>query len=175
MIDLSDCSIVGTIAKTHGVHGQVVLRLNDLNFDEIIKMETVFLEIDGLPVPFFIAEYSEKNYDSVILSLEDVCLEEKARELVGCRVFLATNDIKPARLKELDELETLIGYDVFDLNHGRLGILKDIINVEQNPLFRIVHGKKEILVPMQPEFIHKIDKLKKQLTVDTPTGLIDLF
>jgi len=175
MIDLSDCSVLGTIAKVHGIRGQVVLRLNNLSFDDIIKMETVFIEIDGLPVPFFISEYSEKNNDTIILSFEDIITEKKTLELVGCRVFIATSNLAVAGLKPSNKIEIVLGYEAFDLEHIRLGIIEEIIYVQQNPLFRIKNGKKEYLVPIQPEFIIKIDTSKKQITLDPPSGLIDLF
>jgi 16S rRNA processing protein RimM len=174
MIDLSDCSILGTIAKVHGIRGQVVLRLHNLSFDEINEMGTVFIEIDGLPVPFFITGYLEKSHDSLILTFEDITAEKKARELVGCRIFVGENSLR-RRKKTLGQIDLLLGYEVFDLNYGKIGILEDIIDFQQNPLFRIVNGSKEILVPIQPQFIQKIDKSKKCFTINTPPGLIDLF
>jgi 16S rRNA processing protein RimM len=174
MIDLSDCSVLGTIAKTHGIRGQVLLRLNNFSYVDIIKMETVFIEIDGLPVPFFITAYSEKNYDSLVLTFEDVESESKAKEFIGCRVFINSKALKADSNPSI-QTSTLLGYEVFDLKHGRLGILTDILDTQQNPLFRILDGRKEILVPLQNEFIYKINKSKKSITLDTPTGLINLF
>jgi 16S rRNA processing protein RimM len=175
MINLSDCSVLGTIAKVHGIRGQVVLRLNNLSFDDIIKMETVFVEIDGLPVPFFISEYSEKNIDSIILTFEDLIPEKKTLELVGCRVFISTINLTASVLEPVNQIEVVLGYEVFDLNLVRLGTIEEIINVQQNPLFRIKNGKKEYLVPIQPQFIIKIEKSKKRIVLDPPSGLIDLF
>jgi 16S rRNA processing protein RimM len=175
MIDLSDCLILGTIAKVHGIKGQVVLRLNNFSFDDIIKMETVFIEIDGLPVPFFISEYSEKNNDTIILTFEGITNEKKTLELVGCRVFINANNLNVADLKPLDQIEIVLGYEVFDLKHEKLGVVKEIVNLQQNPLFSIMNGKKEYLIPIQPEFIIKIDTTKKQIILDPPSGLIDLF
>jgi 16S rRNA processing protein RimM len=175
MIDLSDCLVLGTIAKVHGIKGQLMLRLNNFNFDDIIKMETVFIEIDGLPVPFFISEYSEKNKDTIILTFEDPLNEKRTLELIGCRVFINANNLTIAGSKPLDQIEIVLGYDVFDSKHVRLGIIEEIINVQQNPLFRIMNGKKEYLIPIQPEFIIKIDTPKKQIILNPPSGLIDLF
>lgn len=174
MIDLSDCYNLGIITKSHGIRGQVVLCLNNLGFDDILEMGTAFLEIDGLPVPFFVYEYVEKDYNSVILSIEDIDSEQKARKLINCKLFARLNTLK-INSKINSQYENLVGYEVFDKTHGRLGFLKDIQDFQQNRLFRIVDGKKEYLIPVQPEFIIKIDKTRKMLMISAPAGLIDLF
>jgi 16S rRNA processing protein RimM len=174
MIDLTDCYNLGTITKPHGIRGQVVLRLNNLGFDDILNMGTVFFEIDGLPVPFFIDEFSERDHDAITLTVEDIPSEQKARELVNCKVFVKNNTLKIRSVFE-QEYDKLVGYEVFDKIHGRLGILENIDNFQMNRLFHIVKEKKDYLIPVQPEFIIKIDKKHRQLTLNTPEGLIELF
>lgn len=174
MIDLSDCIELGTITKTHGVHGQVILRLNNLQFEDIIKMEQVFIEIDGLPVPFFIIETSQKSREAVILSIEDIITGEKATELIDSKVFIQKNSLNKTVDPSLHS-KMLLGYEVVDINHGRLGVLDDIIDFQMNPLFRILNDKKEILLPVHHEFVLEIDDKKKKIIVSTPPGLTDLF
>jgi 16S rRNA processing protein RimM len=174
MIDLSDCSVLGTITKTHGIRGQVTLRLYNLNFEDVIEMESVFIEIDGLPVPFFVSEYAEKNAEFLILTLEDIISEDKAKKLVGCLVYINTNALIKTD-KSFDQLRMLLGYEVFDQNYGRLGILDDILDFKENLLFKILNDKKEILVPVQPEFIQNVNHYKKKIVIQTPSGLIDIF
>jgi 16S rRNA processing protein RimM len=174
MIDLSDCLLLGKISKTHGIRGQVILRYNNLGFEDIIKMESVFIEIDGLPVPFFIDEYSERNNESLVLTLEDICTESQAKLLVDKRVFVKSSSFKKSKIL-LNQPETYIGYKVVDKKHGDIGILKEVLDIYQNPLYKIKDGKKEILIPIHPEFIIKIDNKLKIILVDTPPGLTSLF
>jgi 16S rRNA processing protein RimM len=174
MIDLSDCLVLGTLTKTHGIRGQVILRYNNLDFDDIIKMESVFIEIDGLPVPFFIDEYTERNKESLILTLEDIDSENKAKILIDNRVFVRSSSIKKTRVL-LNQPKSYLGYKVVDNQFGELGILKEVLEIYQNPLYKIMDGKKEILLPIQPEFILKIDIKSKTILVNTPPGLTNLF
>jgi 16S rRNA processing protein RimM len=174
MIDLSHCIVLGSVTKVHGIRGQLVLRLDSVSFDDILKMETVFIEIDGLPVPFFVDEYTMKNSDTVILTVEDISSETKAREFIGCRIFVNADTVQQ-KVKDITQSDVLLGYEVFDKLHGRIGILEEIQHIQQNPLFRIMEGKREFLIPMQAEFILKIDKSKKQILLNTPAGLLDLF
>jgi 16S rRNA processing protein RimM len=174
MIDLSDYRIAGTITKTHGVHGQIILQLNNFSFEDILIKEAVFIEMDGLPVPFFIEEITQRNNNSVILKIDDISTEEKAREFIEKQVF-----VKPVRvqkkIKSLDKSIELIGFEVIDKIFGKIGILDEILDSQFNPLLRVLNGKKELLIPYHAEFIIKINSKLKTIIVKTPPGLIDLF
>ncbi|MGA9588941.1 MAG: 16S rRNA processing protein RimM, partial [Salegentibacter sp.] len=41
--------------------------------------------------------------------------------------------------------------------------------------FEIKNGDKQILIPMNDEFIQKIDKTNKTIYLNTPEGLVDLY
>jgi 16S rRNA processing protein RimM len=174
MIDLTDCLVLGTLTKTHGIRGQVILRLNNLGFEDILKMESVFIEIDGLPVPFFIDEYSERNPESLILTLEDVNSENKVKNLINNRVFVKSNTVKKSVIL-VNEPENYLGYKVIDASFGEIGILDEVLEIRQNPLFKIIKGKKEVLLPIQAEFILKINPKQKTILVKMPSGLTELF
>jgi 16S rRNA processing protein RimM len=173
MIDLTDCIPIGTIIKSHGIRGQVVLRLDYLEFSDIIKMETVFIEIDGLPVPFFVSEYYEKDTHQLVVSFEDFDAKNCIDDLMESRVFISAQYIH-TKIALKESPETLIGYEVHDILHGKLGIVNELIPSANNPLFRICSKKKEILFPVQPAFIVEIDKSNKIIHVQAPDGLIDL-
>ncbi len=51
-------------------------------------MESVFLEIEGRPVPFFISGYGIFGADILKLRFEGYDSDEKISEFVGCRIFL---------------------------------------------------------------------------------------
>ncbi|MGD2034632.1 MAG: ribosome maturation factor RimM [Bacteroidales bacterium] len=173
MIDLSDCILLGTITKLHGVHGRVIIRLNNIGFDNIREMESVFIEIDGLPVPFFISEYSEKAPGYLIVDFEDIDNVNKARELTDAKVFIPVKNMNSLP-RQSSDLNQLIGYQVIDKKLGTLGMLDEIIDIQQNPLFSVLHDKKEILVPTGDEFILNIDHENRTILVETPKGLIEL-
>lgn len=173
MIDLSDCLEIGTITKNHGVRGQVVVRLNNLSFDDIIEMEPVFIEIDGLPVPFFITEYSERSKDTIILTIDDINEEEDAKKLVNCRVYIKSSQIERTE-NPIQSTNFLIGFTVIDMQLGELGVIDEILNIDNNPLLRIVRNKQEVLLPLHEDLIHEINAVKKIIRVRAPEGLIDL-
>jgi 16S rRNA processing protein RimM len=174
MIDLTDYIDAGELTKTHGVRGQVVLQLDNLSFENILKMESVIINMDGLPVPFFLESFSQRNNNSIVLTIEDIDTELKAEELIGKRVFVKSNNIRLSKLIN-DQSNDFKGFTVTDKNKGELGILEEILDSQYNPLLRIIREKKEILIPFQEEFILKIDKKAKKIFVNTPEGLTELF
>jgi len=174
MIDLSDYIVAGIISRVHGVHGQIVLQLNNLSFDNILKLESVFIEFDGLPVPFFIDHFAGKNSTAIILSVENIDTEKKARDFIDKVVYINSNCVKTDDLEE-QQTNVLLGYTVIDQVHGKIGILNEILEFQVNPLLKVKNGKKEILIPLQDEFILKVDKKAKIIFVKTPPGLTELF
>lgn len=176
MIDLADSICLGTIAKAHGIKGRVVVKLDQYSCSDIIDMESIFIEIDGFPVPFFIEDYEEKSVESLILNFENINDEENAKELNGCRLFILKKNIRIRQNKDIiQEPSFLKDYTVTDQKLGKLGKVKDIIEIDLNPLLQIANKKREILIPLQPEFLTNIDQDSKILYTDIPEGLIDLF
>ena len=173
MIDLSDCIELGTITKCHGIHGQVVLRLCNLSFDAIKEMEAVFIQIDGLPVPFFITEYAERSNDTLILTIDDIKEEQAAKDLMNSRVFIKSSQVEIPE-SYLPKFHPLNGYTVIDVKSGKLGIADEILDLDNNPLLRILTKKKEILLPFHDDFIHSINTKDKILYVSVPKGLLDV-
>jgi 16S rRNA processing protein RimM len=173
MIDLQNCIAIGTIIKARGVHGQVVLRLDQFEFDNIKELEPVFIIIDGLPVPFFVSDYYEKDPQLIVISFEDYDTNADIEELVDSKVYIPVKNIRNKYFLR-DDPELLIGYVVQDAKLGLLGTLAEIIGNENNPLFRVTAEKREILIPVQPSFILAIDGEKRIIHVQTPEGLVDL-
>ena len=63
-------------------------------------------------------------------------------------------------------------FTVEDVNHGELGEIVAVDDSTMNVLFAIEKGGEELLLPAHEEFITKLDKKKRLLTVEVPDGLI---
>ncbi len=174
MIDLKHCTELGSITKTHGVQGQVALHTN--SFENIESMEWVFIEQDGLPVPFFVSEFRETTAEMVLLTLDDVFNQDAASELINSKVWIPREALSAAEPSlNLADSQSCIGYTVIDQQLGELGILDAILDFDQNPLLQVKNGRTEILIPLQSEFILDIDDRSQTIRVNTPEGLVDLY
>lgn len=77
MIKKEDVFKIGRIGKAHGVKGEVTFQFDDDIFDRT-DADSLFIEIDGLLVPFFIEEYRFRSDDVALMVFEGVDTEEKA-------------------------------------------------------------------------------------------------
>jgi len=164
--------LLGRITKVSGYEGAVTIRL-ERNFSENIpQMESVFLEIDGRPVPFFISDTEYSGADILKLTFDGYESEEKVSEFVGCKVFLTT---EATGKKQTDDLQNIINYTVYNQENNLLGTVSDII---ENPgqLLLVIRSKggREILIPLHEDFILNFDKKKRVITMEIPDGLTEI-
>ena len=62
--------LLGRITKLSGYEGAVAVKLEKIFTENIPEMESVFLEIEGRPVPFFISGIEYTGADILKLSFE---------------------------------------------------------------------------------------------------------
>lgn len=164
--------LLGRITKIHGYEGSVAIRLEPAFIENIPEMETVFIETDGRPVPFFVSETEYNGDDVVKMKFEGYQIIERVSEFVGCKVFLT----KSAGIRQsVQTIDTLIGYKVLLKDNQELGTIIDIIQNQGQALLTVMaSGNREILIPLHENFIIKADKRLRTITMDLPEGLIDL-
>ena len=83
--------LLGRITKVSGYEGAVAVKVEKIFTENIPQMESVFLEIEGRPVPFFISAMEYSGADILKLWFEGYDSAEKISEFTGCRIFL-TNE-----------------------------------------------------------------------------------
>jgi len=172
LINKSDCQLIGVLVKLHGYQGAYNFVSDFYLSEEIKNWESVFLEIEGLLVPFFIDSIDITGDNTAIISFEDVNSSEKAKELLSCRVFQSNK--MTGSLEENLSPDLLAGYQIIDKKTGPVGIIDQVLNYNQNILFRILKEKREILIPANEEIILKVNHKKKEITIAAPEGLLDI-
>ncbi len=164
--------LLGRITKISGYEGAVAVKLEKTFTENIPRLESVFLEIDGKPVPFFISEYEYSGADILKLRFEDYETIEKVEEFVNCNVFLTSS---PSGNSIADNPNDLTGYKVLSVDDTLIGVVSELIRNPSQWLMAIEsETKKEILIPLHEDFIVSIDHNEKILVMDIPEGLLDL-
>ena len=162
--------LLGRITKASGYEGAVAVKLEKIFTENIPQMESVFLEIEGRPVPFFISESEYSGADVLKLWFEGYDSNEKISEFIGCRIFL-TSVIASDKLKE----EGIIGYKVFEQDGQLLGSISRVAPNNGQWLITVVsENRKEILIPFHEHFIVSIDKGNNSVIMNIPEGLKDI-
>ena len=164
--------VLGRIGKIRGCEGAVAVKLEKAFCENIPEMESVFLEIEGRPVPFFIAWSEYSGGDILKLKFDGYDSIDKMSEFTGCRVSLTA---APEGIILTDNIQDIKGYEVILENNTNIGTITGVI---QNPgqwLINILSpDKKEILVPLHEDFILKINHSKKTILMDLPEGLTEI-
>ncbi len=168
-----ECFNLGYISRRVGNKGELAFIIDADNPGRYSKLESVFIEINKSLVPFFIKKIVvSRNFATV--SLDGIDTIERADELVKLGLYLPLSFLPPLKEKKF-YFHELSGYKVTDKNYGDIGIMQSILDFPQQAIFQIVKDKNEILIPAKDEFIISIDREKKELHLNAPEGLIDIY
>ena len=169
-----ECFYLGRIVSKFSFKGEVLIKLDTDEPESYLEMESVFVEYGNNLVPFFIEKSSLQKSNLLRAKFEEVDSEEDAEDLMKCDLYLPLN-----LLPELEEdqfyFHEIIGFKVEDANYGTVGTISSVNDTTSQALFEIENNGKEILIPMNDEFLVKVDKPNKTIFVKTPEGLIDLY
>lgn len=170
---IEDCFYIGYISKTRGLKGEVQLYF-EFNDYKKLDFDTVFLEIEKKLVPFFVDSFKIQSNKTGYFFFEDVEHIDAAKELLRKSVYLPKN-----KMPERDENEfytsDLVGYLVYDEHHGELGEIIAINEYPQQDIAVVSYRFKELMFPVNDDFIVKIDEEQHVLHVDLPEGLVDVY
>jgi len=163
---------IGFISKPYGFKGELLFAIEKGECEDYSHSKFFFFELEGKPVPFRVEEIKMKGSD-LIVKAEDVNSEEEAKKLSGKIIFIEQSEIKSA---ENDiTWNSLIGYQLFDEHYGKLGVLEEIEEYPQHLIGKSTFKTKEILFPLNEDFITQINDEKKEIHLDLPEGLLDLY
>lgn len=164
---------IGTIQRTHGVSGEFQVVWNDNFYLEEQNLESVFIEFEGIPVPFFISSIRTKGADKALIKLEDVDDMNVANEFVGLKLLLPTDQIQ----QDDDlQLKDLVGYTLISNHNTLVGKIIDYQEYQANSVFAIHHQSgSEIMVPAVVDLVIEVDPDSKTVVMEIPEGLIDLY
>ena len=165
---------IGTLAKPHGIEGELQLEAEEALRDQITEGNPLFIEIDGQRIPFFIEEIRDAGRAGrLAVRLEFINSVEEARRYAGCRVWIEKDPsaVDPSDVSYAD----LIGFAVADPENDFLGEVNDFIDQEGNPLLVIGSGSREYLVPALADYLYEIDASGRTIYLRLPDGWKDLF
>lgn len=170
---MTDTFPIGRLGKPHGVKGEISFHFTDDIFDRV-DADYVFLEIDGLQVPFFFEEYRFRSETTALVKFDGIDDATRASDLVGCTVFF------PRELCDEEDGELswseLVGFTISDSSDGSvIGEVTAIDLSTINTLFEVLTPDgKQILIPANDDFIDILDRERRTIAMRIPEGLIDI-
>lgn len=141
-------------------------------------------------LPYFITATKIKNEEEVYIAIDGITTKEQAKKLSPKKVWLREDDFKKQAGKTAPI--SLIGYLMIDarlparsdhsggndeVGQGKkeLGTILEVIEQPLQILCRLEIEGKEVLIPLHEETIRTINHKKKQVVVELPEGLLEVY
>ena len=169
-----DCFYLGKIAKKFSFKGEVLIYLDTDEPELYDNLESVFVELNKNLVPFFIENISPHKNDFLRVSFEEVNSEQDADAILNKEVYLPLSTL-PKLSGNKFYFHEVIGFEIEDLRVGVFGKIQSINDSSAQPLFEVLNGDVEILIPMIDQFLIKIDRENKKVIMDLPIGLVEMY
>lgn len=167
-----ECYYLGRVTKPFGFKGEMVLFLDVDSPDDYATLDSVFVEMKNGLVPYFIKSLRINGNKAVAL-FEDLTAEQAAA-LAGHDMYLPL-DLLPKLTGNQFYFHEVKGFRVVDDQYGDIGVIESIIEYPAQPLFQIMNGTTEILIPVIDQVIKEVDRDNKTIYISAPNGLINLY
>lgn len=160
---------IGKVLKTHGYKGHLKVFIDEFYMDDFAEMKAVFIN----NLPYFIVSRDINSDAQAIILLEEVDSKEKAHPLQGKDIFAKDDDL--TEILDGEEYDHLVGYEITDKATGKVGTIEAIVEMPFQFLAKVMKDKKEILIPLNDDFIININEKKKLVEVQLPDGFLEIF
>ena len=167
------CFYVGKIVKTHGLKGEVTLRIDNVQFDDIEELNYFLLDINDKLIPYFVENITFHSNKSFVL-FQDLKTLEAANQLVGISAYLPL-DLLPEKDGNDFYSHEVVDFLVIDEEKGELGKVQEIIEYPTQSLIQILINGKEVLIPIHDDIIQDVNREDKKIYIKAPNGLIDMY
>ena len=159
---------MGKILRSHGVHGEVLLKVNSDYPEHLQPRLKVYLGENHLP--FTIRQVRPHN-SGLIIALDGIHDPETAQHYQNNILYISTK-ILPKLGRNEYYYHQLMDMEVMEEDGKPLGKLTEIIKTGANDVYVVTSGNgKELLLPAIKEVIIDIDLTKKIMHVHLLNGL----
>ena len=169
-----DCFYLGKIVKKYSFKGELLAKLDTDQPELYEHLDAIFVQVRNNLIPFFIESSQLHKSELLRIKFEDVNSEGDADTLLKSELYLPL-ELLPKLEGNKFYFHEVIGFKIIDKNFGEVGVIKAINDSTAQSLFEVDRNGVEIFIPMNDEFILKVDRMAKTILVETPEGLIDLY
>lgn len=157
----------------HGLQGELLLK-HELGKKTSLKgLQAIFIEENKNSfLPWFIESTKIKNDEEIYLRLESIETREAATRLIPKEIWIPEEDFKKFTAKTAPA--SLLGYTIINKT-GPLGEILELIEQPHQLLCRLEIKGKEVLIPLHDETLQKINHQKKEVSVELPDGLLEIY
>ena len=164
---------IGKLVAVHGLQGELLLK-HELGKKTSLKgLQAIFIEDKKNSfLPWFIESAKIKSEEEIYLKLEGINSREAAIKLTQKEIWVPEIDFKKFAAKTAPA--SLLGYTIISDNEP-LGEILELIEQPHQLLCRLEIKGKEVLIPLHEASLQKIDHKKKEVLVELPDGLLEIY
>lgn len=167
-----DCYYLGTIIKAHGYKGELNIHLDTDEPQTYQNLESIFIERNGLLVPFFLQKAQLHKGNHLRIMIEDF---DEPESLIGRDIYLPLSTL-PKLEGNAFYYHEVVGFQVLHDRSEVIGEIKSVRDTSAQDLFEITSPvQKEILIPVIDEWIVEVNRSEKTIILDLPEGLLEVF
>ncbi len=174
IMDKKNCFYFGTIVRKFSFKGELLVKMDTDQPDIIEQLEAVLIENDNRLMPYFVTSAQLHKSALLRIKFEDVDNEVDADNLMHCDLYLPIG-VLPKLEGNKFYYHEVIGFMVIDEQFGPVGEITAVNDQTSQAIFQIDHHSNEILIPINDDFITKVDRENKLIFVNAPEGLIELY
>ncbi len=158
---------VAQVLKSNGTDGELLISFFDVAPEDIDLQEPVFIEFDGLPVPFYFESFTQRGVNRALVRLTGVRSLKDADELSGAAIL--------ADYFEEEEEEDLTGWTVKTPDGTLVGQVTDYEDIPGNTCLWVKRPDgTEVLLPFHEDLIQSLDEKTETLVLSIPDGILTL-
>ena len=157
---------IAQVLKSNGKDGELVIGFIGMDPEDIDIKEPVFIEDEGLPVPYFFHSFQRRGNTKAIVRITGVNSLDDAEELVGRSIY-ADWDYDNAD-------ESFEGWILADATGATVGTIDSYEDIPGNLCINVTTPRGTVLVPLHEELIISADPDSRVLTMRLPEGILEL-
>ena len=155
---------IARVLKSNGSDGELLVGFRGFDPDDIDLQEPVFIEFDGLPVPFFFESFTRRGTTKALVRLTGIRSLTDAEEVAGETLYLDRDDDS--------DRDDITGWTLCDADGAVVGTVADYEDIPGNTCIWVDTKNGQVLLPFHEELILSVDEASKTLSMQIPTGLL---
>ena len=170
---MSDLVLIGRIARTHGVRGDVLVNPEtDFPEERFVEGRVLQLEMAGRSEPITI-ETVRFHQGRPLVGFAGVETMDAAEAIVGAELKVPEAELPPLPDGTYYRHD-LVGCEVRTKDGQVVGKVTDVEGSLERSRLVVARKGGELLVPMVETICVEVDPVGKRIVIDPPEGLLDL-
>ncbi|MBL7927776.1 MAG: 16S rRNA processing protein RimM [Bacteroidia bacterium] len=170
-MNIDQCFYFGKLIRLRGMDGTLVMEADVDHPKHYQHLKSIYVDLDNRLLIQDIDKIQIQSPGFIKFTQTDV---EAAAILVGCDLYLPLNQLPTLSGNDFYYHE-IIGFTIIDKAFGTVGEIENIYDMPQHGVARVMCQDKEVLVPLLKMFVTSINRNKKQMLMQLPDGLLDVY